>query len=95
MSVGPNKGTALVLEILPAFFGIYGIGWLYAGRVATGLILLIVGLIMIWGGYAAIFVLGVLTFGLGFLCICAVLVLQLLIAILSVLSLSNALEQVG
>jgi TM2 domain-containing membrane protein YozV len=95
MSVGPNKGTALVLEILPAFFGIYGIGWLYAGRVATGLILLIVGLIMIWGGYAAIFVLGVLTFGLGFLCICAVLVLQLLIAILSVLSLSNVLEQAG
>jgi len=40
----PNKGTALVLEILPAFFGIYGIGWLYAGRVATGLILLLTGL---------------------------------------------------
>ena len=45
----PNKGTALVLEILPAFFGIYGIGWLYAGKVATGLILLLTGLVVIWG----------------------------------------------
>ncbi len=89
----PNKGTALVLEILPAFFGIYGIGWLYAGRVTTGLILLVVGLIAIWGSYAIIFVLGVLTLGFGFFCICVVLALQLLIAIASVVSLSNALGQ--
>ena len=43
----PNKGTALALEILPAFLGIYGIGWLYAGKVATGLILLLTGLVVI------------------------------------------------
>ena len=77
----PNKGTALVLEILPAFFGIYGIGWLYAGKVATGLILLLTGLVVIWGSYAAIFLLGALTLGPG--------------AVLSVLSLNNALERAG
>ncbi len=89
----PNKGTALVLEILPAFFGIYGIGWLYAGRVATGLILLLTGLVVIWGGYIAIFLLSVPTLGLGCVCICAVILLQIFIAVLSVLSLNNALER--
>jgi TM2 domain-containing membrane protein YozV len=89
----PNKGTALVLEILPAFFGIYGIGWLYAGKVATGLILLLTGLVVIWGSYAAVFLLGALTLGLGFVCICVVILLQIFIAVLSVLSLNNALER--
>jgi len=91
----PNKGTALVLEILPTFFGIYGIGWLYAGKVATGLILLLTGLVVIWGSYAAVFLLGALTLGLGFVCICVVILLQIFIAVLSVLSLSNALERAG
>jgi len=91
----PNKGTALVLEILPAFLGIYGIGWLYAGRVASGLILLLTGLVVIWGSYAAIFLLGALTLGLGFVCICVVILLQIFIAVLSVLSLNNALERAG
>jgi len=95
MSMGPNKGTALVLEILPAFLGIYGIGWLYAGKVSTGLILLIIGLVVIWGSYAAIFLVGMITLGFGFLCVCFVIILQILIAILSVLSLNNVLERAG
>lgn len=35
-----NRGTALVLEIVPALFGFFGIGWIYAGEAGNGLILM-------------------------------------------------------
>ncbi|NDJ54965.1 MAG: hypothetical protein GYB68_17980 [Chloroflexi bacterium] len=35
-----SKGTAYSLEIMPAFFGIYGLGWLYVGKTRIGGILL-------------------------------------------------------
>src|SRR3990170_8012407 len=96
----PNKGTALVLEILPAIFGIFGIGWIYSGRVSTGLTLLILGVVVVWGGYAAIIlgatVLSAITFGLGivaYCCACAVPIIQVAAAAASAMSLSNAIDR--
>jgi TM2 domain-containing membrane protein YozV len=42
-----SRGTALLLEILPGLFGFYGIGWIYAGKVGTGLAYLL-GMLLIW-----------------------------------------------
>jgi TM2 domain-containing membrane protein YozV len=40
-----DRNTTLILEILPGLFGIYGIGWMYANRMNTGVMLLVGGLI--------------------------------------------------
>ena len=41
----PNSSTPLIVELLFSFFlGIFGIGWLMAGEVATGIILLVCSL---------------------------------------------------
>ena len=96
----PSKGTALVLEVLPAIFGIFGIGWIYSGRTQTGIILLIAGFIFIWGGYIAIFlgstVLTAITFGLGsvaYCLVCLVPFVQILGAAASTFALNNELSK--
>lgn len=95
-----DKGIALVLEILPAIFGVFGIGWIYSGRTNTGFILLISGLLLIWGGYAAIFIgstaLAALTLGvgaLGYCLICFVPFVQFLAAVGSAIALNNELSE--
>src|SRR4030042_2895480 len=92
----PNKGTALVLEVLPAIFGLFGIGWIYAGRTTTGVILLVSGVLLVWGGYAFIILgstaLTAITFGLGSLSyclVCGVPFIQLLAAAASTLLLNS------
>jgi hypothetical protein len=97
---GINKGTALVLEILPAIFGIFGIGWLYSGKTSTGLILLVSGFVFIWGGYAAIIigstVLTAVTLGLGvfgYCLACIVPFVQLIVGVGSTIMLNNDLSQ--
>lgn len=40
-----DRGLALVLEIVPDLFGIYGIGWIYSGNSSTGVAWLIGGLV--------------------------------------------------
>ena len=96
----PNKGTALVLELLPALFGIFGIGWIYSGRMSTGITLLILGVVIIWGGYAAIIlgatILSAITFGLGVVAYCfacAVPLIQVGAAAASAISLNNAMDR--
>ena len=42
-----DKSIALILEIVPGLFGLFGIGWLYIGQVMPGLILLIGGIVWI------------------------------------------------
>ena len=50
---------AVLLEILPAFVGFLGIGWIYAGNVPTGLMIMFCNWIAIAGTVvAAIFSLG-------------------------------------
>jgi hypothetical protein len=60
------RSTALVLEILLGFFGLFGIGWIYSGNTVVG-ILWLVG-VMLWDCMAA--TLAVATSGLA--CICVV-----------------------
>ena len=60
-----DNTTALVLEAVCSVFGIYGIGWLFRGRVLTGIVLLVGG--FVWIAFAI--VLTLFTFGFGLLCI--------------------------
>lgn len=74
-----DPGTGLVLEMLPAFFGFYGIGYLWAGEVGLGLALLL-GNWALWfafGLFAVFF--SVFTFGLGLLCLGPLLPLVILL----------------
>src|SRR5262249_6767206 len=59
------NGTAVAVEAILAFFGIFGVGWLIAGD-ATGGALLLEGSFVGWG--AAIFLTAV-TFGFGLFCV--------------------------
>lgn len=67
-----TRSVALLLEILPGLFGLLGIGWLYAGKVGTGIILLIGMIIWDLGLVAA----SVITGGIG--CVCGVISLVLI-----------------
>jgi hypothetical protein len=59
------NGTAVAVEAILAFFGIYGVGWLMAGETTVGALLL-AGSFVWWG--VAIF-LTAITFGVGLFCI--------------------------
>ena len=59
-----DRSMALLLEILPALVGVFGIGWIYGGNITVG-VLLMVGM-LVWDVVA---VLGsVVTLGLGCFC---------------------------
>jgi hypothetical protein len=58
-------GLALMLEILPALVGVFGIGWIYSGNVTVGVVLLI-GMLL-WEGLGL--VVALFTLGLGCLCL--------------------------
>ena len=73
-----DRSIALILEILPAFFGIFGIGWIYAGNLAVG-ILLLAG-VLVWDVIAV--VINILSGGLG--CFCTLPVAIVLIAVSAV-----------
>jgi len=57
----PEPAVALLLELAGGFFGVLGIGWIYAGRPARGMLLLVsywlldwfVGLILVIGTLGA------------------------------------------
>lgn len=55
-----DSSSAVLVECICGFFGLYGIGWLMSGYTTTGIVLLICGLL--WSG----FVLTVLVFTAGF-----------------------------
>ena len=75
--------TALVLEAVCAVFGIYGIGWMYRGRVGTGILLLVLG--FAWAAFMAISV--VVTGGLAAICVGP---LHLVFIVIDVLQFNNA-----
>lgn len=63
-----DRTAALLIELIPAFFGFYGFGWMYSGNVAIGLLWLIG--VFIWlciAGAAA-----ALTSGIALVCICPI-----------------------
>jgi hypothetical protein len=45
-----DRTVALILEILPSFFGLLGFGWIYAGNTTIGIILLVS--FIIWNVFA-------------------------------------------
>ena len=45
---GRDPFVALVLEVVGGFFGLLGFGWIYAGRPAMGLLLLISYWLLDW-----------------------------------------------
>lgn len=59
-----DRTTALLLEILPTFVGVFGIGWIYGGNPTVG-VLLMVGM-FIWEVLAVIG--SIVTLGLGCFC---------------------------
>ncbi|MGC1375823.1 MAG: hypothetical protein WA821_06365 [Anaerolineales bacterium] len=59
-----NRSTALLLEILPGLFGIYGIGWIYSNKVGPGVTLLVGG--FVWDIIAII--IDIATGGFGCFC---------------------------
>ena len=59
------SGTAIALEAILAFFGIYGVGWLMSGYVRTGALIMIAG--FIWDLIAGTIVF--FTLGLGGVCV--------------------------
>ncbi len=77
-----DKGIAIVLEVIPALFGFFGIGWLYTGETGIGLTLLVSGIVLIVGGYSLIFfgatLFTALTAGLGSFAFCLMCLLPLL-----------------
>ena len=60
-----SKGTALAIEAVAAIFGIFGVGWLYNGNTAVGILLLIAG--FCWDIFA--FFVAFVTLGFGALCL--------------------------
>jgi TM2 domain-containing membrane protein YozV len=59
-----DKSLTMILEVLPALFGIMGIGWIYAGNTSAGIGWLIG--FLVWNGIAL--VLDVITLGI-FVCV--------------------------
>ena len=85
---GPAKdrSLALLLEILPACFGIFGLGWLYSGSTSPGLAWLI-GM-LVWEGIA----LAISLFTFGLFCLCF-LPINLALVATSAYLLYNSLQQ--
>jgi hypothetical protein len=77
-----DRSTAMLLEILPALFGIFGIGWLYSGNTSAGLTWLIG--VLVWDVIAII--IDAATGGFGFICTIPIAIILLIV---SAVSLSN------
>ena len=89
-SMSPNptrsKDAALILEGILGFFGFFGVGWLYAGYTAIGLILLLLS--VVWWVFALVAIL--FSAGFGLFCTCPV---QILFIVGSILLLNNQYQQ--
>lgn len=81
-----DNTTALVLEGVLSFFGIYGVGWLYRGRVGVGVALLVGGFVWV----AVAIVIAIITFGIGALCFVPI---HVAFIVGDILMLNNALRQ--
>ncbi len=75
-----DRGTALILEILPGLFGFLGFGWIYSGNTSAG-IMWLVGY-LIWS-YTIVIPTGVLTYGLCLFCTAPISITLLVISVYS------------
>jgi hypothetical protein len=62
------SGPVIVEALLPLFLGIYGVGWLLAGEIAVGILLLIGSLLLYLPLVVVSFILAVATGGVSLLC---------------------------
>jgi len=74
-----DRGIALILEILPGLFGVFGFGWIYSGNTSTG-ILWLVGTFF-WIVIAAVII--ALSAGIGFCCVAPFSIMILAISVSS------------
>jgi TM2 domain-containing membrane protein YozV len=57
-----STGMAVVLELVPGLFGVFGIGNMYAGRIGTGIALMVSYWVLFWVNVVlAFFLIGVAT----------------------------------
>jgi TM2 domain-containing membrane protein YozV len=57
-----SAGTAVALELVPGLFGIFGIGNIYAGRTARGVILMLSFWLLFWINVVLVFLfIGIIT----------------------------------
>jgi hypothetical protein len=80
-----DRSLALLLEILPGFFGLLGIGWMYSGNIGVGITFL--AAFLIWDLIAIS--IAVLT---GFLACFCILPINIVAIIASVLLLNNYIQ---
>ena len=59
---GKDRDTAFLVELVPSLFGVFGIGYLYAGMTAAGVARIAVS-ILVWVLYG---IFGAVTLGLGY-----------------------------
>ncbi|MDG4797575.1 hypothetical protein [Micromonospora sp. WMMD1082] len=50
-----STGAAIALELILGIFGIFGVGSIYAGRVVTGIVLMVSFWVLFWINFALIF----------------------------------------
>ncbi len=83
-----NKTLAIILEIVGGIFGIFGIGWLVAGKTKVGLPLLIGSFV-----WAIIEIIGtIVTLGFGLLCFFPIDIIALIV---SAIMLNNSFNNPG
>ncbi|MFV2017046.1 hypothetical protein [Micromonospora sp. LOL_023] len=51
-----SAGAAIVLEIVLGLFGIFGVGNIYAGKVATGIVLMLTFWVTFWINFLLVFI---------------------------------------
>ncbi|GHO65915.1 hypothetical protein KSC_048070 [Ktedonobacter sp. SOSP1-52] len=73
----PRKNDgALIIEIFLSLFGVFGVGWLTAGKTSVGLALLLGSIFIYW----PVVILGtIFTFGIGLLCLGPLAILAIII----------------
>ena len=81
-----DLSIAMVLEILPGLFGLYGFGWIYSGNSSVGILLLVGGLV--WGVIAVV----TLILTAGFACFCTI-PINILAVTFSSMSLNNYMKE--
>jgi hypothetical protein len=85
-----NSTLAILLEAIPGFFGLFGIGWMVAGYVVPGILLLVGGIIAGVGIWIAGTLGAIVTGGATLLCPA---IFNIAVLIISSLVLNSKLKQ--
>jgi TM2 domain-containing membrane protein YozV len=81
-----SNRTPVVIEAIAALFGLFGLGWLYAGRNPTGILLLVGGIL--WDAIGV----ALLSTGIGAVCF---LPIHVILVTISAARLSSSIRRFG